>query len=99
MLVRDDAEELERYRKKDASGLLLHLPAPIGATVWRVRDNPACHYGVREAEKFVFGQVITPRRIVEAIPFKLSMLDQWGISVFPTKHEADMMMEKEEAME
>lgn len=52
----DDAAELERYRKDEAAGLLLRLPVPIGSTVWRVRQNPACHYGVREAEKFLFGR-------------------------------------------
>ena len=40
--------ELEQYRRDEAAGLLLRLPVPLGATVWRVRDNPACHYGVRE---------------------------------------------------
>ena len=39
--------ELEQYRRDEAAGLLLRLPVPLGATVWRVRDNPACHYGVR----------------------------------------------------
>lgn len=60
--------ELEQYRRDEAAGLLLRLPVPLGATVWRVRDNPACHYGVREAEKFLFGRVVTPRRIVEPTP-------------------------------
>ena len=59
--------ELEQYRRDEAAGLLLRLPVPLGATV----DNPACHYGVREAEKFLFGRVVTPRRIVEPIPFTL----------------------------
>ena len=61
--------ELEQYRRDEAAGLLLRLPVPLGATVWRVRDNPACHYGVREAEKFLFGRVVTPRRIVEPTTF------------------------------
>ena len=69
--------ELEQYRRDEAAGLLLRLPVPLGATVWRVRDNPACHYGVREAEKFLFGRVVTPRRIVEPIPFTLALLDAW----------------------
>lgn len=92
----DDAAELERYRKDEAAGLLLRLPAPIGSTVWRVRQNPACHYGVREAEKFLFGRVVTPRRIVEPVPFTLLLLDEWGRTVFLTKHEADKMLGKEE---
>lgn len=95
----DDAAELERYRKDEAAGLLLRLPAPIGSTVWRVRQNPACHYGVREAEKFLFGRVVTPRRIVEPVPFTLLLLDEWGRTVFLTKHEADKMLGKEEDTE
>lgn len=95
----DDAAELERYRKDEAAGLLLRLPAPIGSTVWRVRQNPACHYGVREAEKFLFGRVVTPRRIVEPVPFSLLLLDEWGRTVFLTKHEADKMLGEEEDTE
>lgn len=75
------------------------LPVPIGSTVWRVRQNPACHYGVREAEKFLFGRVVTPRRIVEPVPFTLLLLDEWGRTVFLTKHEADKMLGKEEDTE
>lgn len=79
--------ELEQYRRDEAAGLLLRLPVPLGATVWRVRDNPACHHGVREAEKFLFGRVVTPRRIVEPTPFTLALLDAWGKTVFSTEAE------------
>lgn len=96
MLNRADAAELERYRRDEAAGLLLHLPVPIGTPVWRVRDNPACHYGVREAEKFLFGKVVTPRRIAEQIPFSLAALDAWGITVFLTVGEAQKLLEKED---
>ena len=60
--ARKIAMELERYRADEAAGLLLRLPVPLGATVWRVRSNPACHYGVQQAEIFLFGEVVTPRR-------------------------------------
>lgn len=66
-----DREELRRYREEEERGLLLRLPVPLGAAVWRVRENPACHYGVRQAEIFLFGEVVTPRRIVEETPFTL----------------------------
>ena len=85
--------ELEQYRRDEAAGLLLRLPVPLGATVWRVRDNPACHYGVREAEKFLFGRGVTPRRIVEPTPFTLSLLDAWGKTVFSTEAEGRTMLE------
>lgn len=82
-----DREELERYRAAEAAGLLLRLPVPLGATVWRVRSNPACHYGVQSVEIFLFGKVVTPRRIVEAVPFTLPMLEEWGSAVFATEAE------------
>lgn len=75
--------ELEQYRRDEAAGLLLRLPVPLGATVWRVR----------EAEKFLFGRVVTPRRIVEPIPFTLALLDAWGKTVFSTEAEGRTMLE------
>ena len=55
----DDCLELERYRADMRAGLLLRLPVPLDATVWRVRENPACHFGVQNAEIFLFGKVGT----------------------------------------
>lgn len=87
MLSWRDHKALQRYRADEAAGLLLRLPVPLGETVWRVRANPACHYGVRQAEIFLFGKVVTPRQIVEPVPFALSMLDAWGKTVFQTEQE------------
>lgn len=83
----DDYLELERYRADLRAGLLLRLPVPLGTTVWRVRENPACHFGVQNAEIFLFGKVVTPRRIVEPVPFTLALLDRMGESVFLTEVE------------
>ena len=63
------------------------LPVPLGVTVWHVRENPACHYGVRDAEIFLFGTVRTPRWIVEPVPFTLELLDDLGKTVFLTEDE------------
>ena len=52
-MVDADRDELRRYREEEERGLLLHLPVPLGAAVWRVRENPACHYGVQQAEIFL----------------------------------------------
>lgn len=79
--------ELKRYRADIKAGLLLRLPVPLGTTVYRVRRNPACHYGVQQAEIFLFGKVETPRRIVEAVPFSLPLLEEWGKTVFQTEAE------------
>lgn len=43
--------------------------------------------------------VVTPHRIVEPVPFTLLLLDEWGRTVFLTKHEADKMLGKEEDTE
>jgi hypothetical protein len=91
--ARKIAMELERYRADEAAGLLLRLPVPLGTTVWRVRSNPACHHGVQQAEIFLFGEVVTPRRIVEAVPFTLSMLEAWGKTVFFTEAEGRKIIE------
>lgn len=99
MLGRRDRRELQRYRADEAAGLLLHLPVPLGATVWRVRENPGCHYGVRQAEIFLFGKVVTPRKIVEPVPFDLSMLDAWGKSVFKTEREGRKIIDHDTARE
>ena len=91
--------ELERYRADEAAGLLLHLPVPLGATVWRVRNNPACHYGVQQAELFLFDRVVTPRKIVEPIPFTLALLDRWGRTVFKTEDEGRKIIEDDTGRE
>ena len=97
MLDWRDHKELQRYRADEAAGLLLHLPVPLGETVWRVRANPACHYGVRQAEIFLFGKVVTPRQIVEPVPFALSMLDAWGKTVFKTEQEGRSKINRDTA--
>lgn len=99
MLRRKDREDLLHYREAEAAGLLLHLPVPLGAVVWRVRENPGCHYGVRQAEIFLFGKVVTPRMIVEPVPFDLSMLDAWGKTVFKTEREGRKIIDHDTARE
>ncbi len=90
---RRDRKELQRYREDEAAGLLIRLPVPQGTIVWRVRENPGCHYGVQQAEIFLFGKVVTPRKIVEPVPFDLSMLDAWGKTVFKTEFEGRQMID------
>ena len=91
----DDAAELERYRKTHTGEVNLFRNSDNG----EMDKDLLCHYGVREAEKFLFGRVVTPRRIVEPVPFTLLLLDEWGRTVFLTKHEADKMLGKEEDTE
>lgn len=82
-------KSLEQYQADESAGLLLRLPVPLGERVWRVEHNPACHRYVREAELFLYGKVVTPRLIVEPVPFTLTMLDDWGKTVFATKSEGE----------
>lgn len=62
--------------------LHVRIPVPIGKTVYRVHPNPACHYGVRAAERAVFGRVITPRYVVTPVPFAVEMMREWNRTVF-----------------
>lgn len=62
--------------------LHVRIPVPIGKTVYRVHPNPACHYGVRAAERTVFGRVITPRYVVTPVPFAVEMMREWNRTVF-----------------
>lgn len=89
----DRAIRVRKMTDAQLCAYLDELEAHNQPTVWRVRDNPACHYGVREAEKFLFGRVVTPRRIVEPTPFTLALLDAWGKTVFSTEAEGRTMLE------
>lgn len=80
-------KSLEQYLADESNGLLLRLPVPLGTKVWRVHNNPACHKFVQDAETFLFGRVVSPRLVVEPVPFSLAMLDDWGITVFATEGE------------
>lgn len=79
---------LENYRAADKAGLLVRLPVPLGADVWKICQNPAWNSGVESAEKFLFGKAQTPRYLVQATRFTINMIDDWGIRVFPTETDA-----------
>ena len=89
---------LKQYRTDEAAGLLLRLPVPLGRTVWRIQENPACHQYVRDAETFLFGKVVTPRQIVEPVPFTLPLLAEWGNTVFATQSEGEKRMVQQNGM-
>ena len=87
-----DKRELDNYRAADTAGLLVRLPVPLGSEVWQVCNNPAWNSGVGSAEMFLFGEVQTPCRIVQATKFTVRMIEDWGIRVFPTEAEARKML-------
>lgn len=91
-------ESLKRYQSDERLGLLLHLPVPLGTTVWRIQHNPACHPYVQDAETFLFGKVVTPPLIVEPAPFTLAMLDEWGKTVFTTKIEGEKKVRQQNGL-
>lgn len=92
--VVQDALELEQYRSDEAAGLLLRLPVPLGTSVWQVKANPACHRGVRAAEEFLYGKVVTPKYVVVQISFTLDLLSEWGHTVFLTESEGRTLIEQ-----
>lgn len=73
--------------------LLLHLPVSLGTTVWLVHENPACHQGVKDAEHFLFGKVITPRYVVSPVTFHFPMLESWGKTIFASEAEGRKIIE------
>lgn len=93
--VEQDILELKQYRTDEAAGLLLRLPVPLGTPVWQVKNNPACHCGVQDAETFLYGRIITPPKVVVQIDFSLALLDEWGYTVFATEAEAKNMIERD----
>ena len=74
--------------------LHVRIPVPIGKTVYRVHQNPACHYGVRAAERAVFGRVITPRYVVTPVPFAVEMMREWNRTVFARVLDAERKLRK-----
>lgn len=81
--------------KDPAACLLVKLPVPLGATVWRICRNPAWNSGVESAELFLFGQACTPSRIVRPCGFSLAMLEEWGTTVFQTEEAAKAALGRE----
>lgn len=88
-----DKVELANYRAADSAGLLVRLPVPLGTEVWEICSNPAWNPGVDSAESFLFGEVRTPRHIVQQTIFSIDMLEDWGIRIFLTKFEAEKMLQ------
>ena len=80
----DDKEQTDRLGR---------LPVPLGTTVWLIHKNPACHQGVKEAEKFLFGKVVTPRYVVSPVTFHFPMLEAWGKTIFATETEGKTAIE------
>ncbi len=93
-----NVQELAQYRADEAAGLLLRLPVPLGTSVWQVKNNPACHRWVQDAETFLFGKVVTPKQVVVQITFTLDLLSEWGHTVFLTEAEC-MELIKDDAAE
>ena len=56
--------------------------------VWQIYNNPAWNTGVDSAERFLFGKIHTPHRIVQSTKFTIDMVEDWGIRVFLTETEA-----------
>ena len=74
-------EELKMYRKLEEQGLLLRLPCKAGSTVYKIitqRDN----FDDRAY------------KIVSAIEFRISMIDEIGKTVFLTKEEAEQKLKE-----
>ena len=74
--------------------LLLRLPVALGTPAWLVHENPACHQGVKDAEHFLFGKVITPRYTISPVTFHFPMLESWGKTIFASEAEGRKIIEE-----
>ena len=84
--------------KKEKSGTsdidFIKLPVPLSQEVYRIEKNPMFNSGVESAEIFLYGKVITPKYIINKVPFQISMLDEYGKTVFKDEVEANEKMEE-----
>ncbi len=81
-------------KRANDNDVTLKLPVPLGTTVWQICNNPAYNGGVESAEIFLFGEVRTPRQILQEVEFTLGMLDEWGLTVFKTEIDGKKAMDE-----
>lgn len=93
-LKEERAIKISRYLSEAADlmelyehGLLLRLPCKVGDTVWVVITS------------YVYGEIGDPpetRHHIEKRSFELSMLDEFGKTIFLAREEAEASLTKEE---
>lgn len=72
----------------------IKIPVPLLQTVYRIEKNPMFNAGVESAEIFLYGKVITPKYIINKVPFQISMLDEYGKMVFKDGSKANEKMKE-----
>lgn len=86
-------DRLARYEDEDEDGRLVHLPVPLGSTVYYVNDKcPGglwCPFnGGYGTDRCRSGDSSVCRAFYEPVHFSLRLLDGWGKYVFRTDYEA-----------
>lgn len=81
-------DKLATYEDAEEQGRLVMLPCKVGETVWRIATCRIDLTGYR----MEWGE----QRIIEGVPFRLSMLDAFGKTVFLTRAEAEAAFKREQ---
>ena len=74
------AERLAAYEDAEEQGLLVRLPCKVGDTVWVIITSYVCGE---------LGDLPETRHYIENRLFKLSILENFGKTVFLTREEAE----------
>lgn len=79
-------DRLAAYEDAEDQGLLIRLPCKVDDTVWVIITS------------FVYGEIGDPpetRHHIESRPFELSMLENFGKTVFITREEAEAALKED----
>ena len=86
-------DKLADYEDAEENGMLIHLPCRIGDKVYRiVEDKFESTMKTIEFEGHEYHRHI-PHYFISACGFAVSMLDDFGKTVFLTKQEAEQVVE------
>lgn len=86
--IEDAINFIRKYEDAEEQGRLVILPCKVGETVWRIATCRIDLTGYR----MEWGE----QRIIEGVPFHLSMLDAFGKTVFLTRAEAEAAFKREQ---
>lgn len=84
---RSEEEKLAAYEVAEEQGLLVRLPCKVGDTVYRIVRHRVDVSGYRMEWEW--------ETTVEAVPFRVGMVDAIGKTIFLTREEAEAALKGE----
>lgn len=91
--VREWLEELKQYKELEEQGLLLRIPFKINQPVWICGNKLICDYVIKRFIVTEYG-VETVQISKEINYWNTFYTEQWLVSVFPSKEEAEQALER-----